>query len=196
MLLVLAQILLFQLTTIPTRSSVSVTSLTWHQNMKYSLLFILTLGLSFCPFCPSIRHHYLFSFYWPDIILSLFFSVPFSHLFSLIYSNAATTLFYFSTLSSFLPPTISTVSDNSTLTLDSCYSPFPLFSLLPFLYGFNFFCDHLTFYCIASTFYQSNQKALRALLEAAKVSEERVDQAIIENKGTAQWLYIYAYLSI
>ena len=132
-------------------------------------------------------------FFLPDIILSLFFFVPFSHLFSLIYSNAATTLFYFSTLSSSLPPSISTVSDDSSLTLDSCY---PLFSLLPFLYGFNFFCDHLTFFCIVSTFYQSNQKALRALLEAAKVSEERVDQAIIENKGTAQWLYIYAYLSI
>ena len=122
-----------------------VPDMTWHQNMKYSLLFILTLGLSFCPFCPSILHHYLFSFYWPDIIISLFFSVPFSYLFSSINSYSATTLFYFSTLSSFLPPTISTVSDNSTLTLDSCYSPFPLFSLLPFLYGFNFFCICLTF---------------------------------------------------
>ena len=144
--------------------------------------FYLNSGSFFIPLfifhSPSLPHFFL-----PDIILSLFFSVPFSHLFSLIYSNAATTLFYFSTLSSSLPPSISTVSDDSSLTLDSCY---PLFSLLHFLYGFNFFCDHLTFYCIVSTFYQSNQKALRALLEAAKVSEERVDQAIIENKGTAQ----------
>ena len=148
MLLVLAQILLFQLTTISTRSSVSVTSLTWHQNMKYSLLFILTLGLSLSIFYPSILPHYLFSFYWPDIILSLFFSVPFSYLFSLVNSNAATTLFYFSTFSSSLPPSISTVSDDSSLTLDSSYSLFPLFplfSLLPFLYGFNFFFICLTF---------------------------------------------------
>ena len=145
MLLVLAQILLFQLTTISTRSSVSVTSLTLHENMKYSLLFILTLGLSLSPFCPSILPHYLFSFYWPDIILSLFFSVPFSYLFSLINSNADTTLFYFSIFSSSLPPSISTVSDDSSLILDSCYSLFPLFSLLPFMYGFKFFCICLTF---------------------------------------------------